>query len=249
MVELLLQHGADVKAESTERMSPLSTAIENLKPPRHIISLLIRWQAPAKGTKVEALSPLLRAIRKGQTDTIKLLLQHGAEVGSEDGLQKLASLAVKKDDEEMAALILDKDLAVGSCLCPIVPAVILGHCELVKLLLEEGADVASGGYANLGWDMRDGEMPSHVTRATSQESRVGNADGNKPRGPTLLHIAAMNGSVAMVDLLLDWKANLMAVDENGETASTVARRWGRRQVTDILAEKEAYKLRTDIIGD
>jgi uncharacterized protein len=145
----------------------------------------------------------------------------------------------------------DPNLAVRSGLCPIVPAVVLGNYGIVKLLLEAGADVASRNHVNslLERYMGDGEIPSHATRATSQESRVGNADGNKPGGSTLLHIAARNGHVEMVNLLLDWKANLLAVNENDESPLAVARRLGRRQVADILAKKEAYhKSRTSIGG-
>lgn len=55
-----------------------------------------------------------------------------------------------------------------------------------------------------------------------------------PNGSYPLHIAASNGRVVMVNMLLDYGAQINALDRNKHSAADVAILAGRTQVSDVL---------------
>ncbi|KAK6831891.1 hypothetical protein RU639_002809 [Aspergillus parasiticus] len=73
IVQLLLDNGADVNAEINE-MTPIYLAIDNKD--ELITTCLVRHGA-------EADIPLVLAIKQGDEDTVRFILQHGPEIGPE----------------------------------------------------------------------------------------------------------------------------------------------------------------------
>lgn len=118
-----------------------------------------------------------------------------------------------------------------------------GHVEMVKLLLDEGADVASAnkdGRTLLIAASSKGQ--ADVVRLLLATGRV-NADlKDSEFGRTPLSWAAANGREAVVQLLLDTdKADADAKDNNGRTPLQWAAEMGHGAVVQLLLEKRALK--------
>lgn len=124
LVELLLEHGADIEGTNELYNTPLLSAIDAGNP--RIASLLIEHGANVECVDPLGRTPLTFAAHKGFEDLVRLLLQKGADIN-----------ARHRDH--------------GT---PLSSAVEGGHEDTVKLLVEAGADVRSvtyGYYTPLAW--------------------------------------------------------------------------------------------------
>ena len=104
--------------------------------------------------------PLFRAIRQGNPETVRLLLEHGAEPGRFGGEQIIRSrnqwsqtplyFAVRFGNREIVEMLLDYGAdpagSSGYGKQPLVAAVEEGNVELYKLLLERGAKFDPGKF-------------------------------------------------------------------------------------------------------
>jgi ankyrin repeat protein len=75
--ELLLEHGADLKAADERGQTPLFWAIAGNEPT--IVELLIEHGADVNCKDADGQSPLKYALSKKQDDTAALLREHGGE--------------------------------------------------------------------------------------------------------------------------------------------------------------------------
>ncbi|KAJ1473456.1 ankyrin repeat-containing domain protein, partial [Baffinella frigidus] len=100
---------------------------------------------------------------------------------------------------------------------PLHQAVRHGHTEMVRLLLEEGADKDATnvqGETPLYWAAREGRsnpIMFFLLTAGAKKEESDNA------GRTPLHIAAFKGHAAVVRLLLEAGADADAKDNDGLT--------------------------------
>jgi ankyrin repeat protein len=101
------------------------------------------------------LHPLQAASAGGHLETIKLLLEKGAEVNTQtvDNQGKDLQDASNESHPDIVKLLLQKGADFnppnGYYWSPLCTATLLGHIEIAKLLLEKGADVnPPGGYSN-----------------------------------------------------------------------------------------------------
>jgi len=123
---------------------------------------------------------------------------------------------------------LDTDPSLADSLSPdgfslVGLAAFFGHAEVVKLLIERGADVN-----------RRAENALQVSALHAAVSRQdlgliesildAGADPNLPQqqGFTSLHAAAMSGNVALVGLLMSRGADPALINESGQTAAELA---------------------------
>lgn len=113
----------------------------------------------------------------------------------------------------------------------------LGFTEIVKLLLEKGAeDDATDG---------DGGTALYYAAENGHEAVVelllgsGASVDMKVRGCTQLHIAASRGHEKVVRLLLDNGADREAKDEDGYTALLSAAYHGHKAIVQLLLERRA----------
>ncbi|KAI0099447.1 protein kinase [Daldinia grandis] len=79
----------------------------------------------------EFIPPLVRAVKKGNADLVRLLLSHGADANA-----SYHSLHWDLDEYNVG-----KDPIWFSCAWPVELAMELGHQEIVELLLDNGADI------------------------------------------------------------------------------------------------------------
>ncbi|KAL7935686.1 ankyrin repeat-containing domain protein [Trichoderma chlorosporum] len=118
----------------------------------------------------------------------------------------------------------------------------IGHGDIVKLLLEEGADIEwkdhSDGQTPLGWAAQNGHeniIKLLIEKGANLESR------NKASGQTPLGLAARNGHGTIVELLLKERADIESKDEEyGQSPLSWAARNGHEEVVALLLEKGAY---------
>jgi hypothetical protein len=119
---------------------------------------------------------------------------------------------------------------------PLCLAVEHGHSEIVKLLIEHGADVNASCYID------SFETPLHraVVDDNIEIAKLliqNGADVNARRsfdGLTPLHLAALNGYSKMVRLLLENGADPSIRDNFGNTASELAREEDHEEVANII---------------
>ncbi|MBI3600942.1 MAG: ankyrin repeat domain-containing protein, partial [Nitrospinae bacterium] len=128
----------------------------------------------------------------------------------------LGSAAKGRDIKEVEALLnKGADVNKGDTLfglMPLTEAVFNdAPLEIVRLLLDKGADVNTKASAGSGWSTLTG----------------------KP-----IHFAVHNGNVNMVKLLLDRGADVGALDFNGKTPLQIAQEKGYTAIARMLREAE-----------
>lgn len=146
MINLLLDHGAPIDAKSLYNHTPLETAClkGNFATAE---SLLRRRDFRDYITPDLPSQPLMIAVQRGHYKIAEALLRHGADpnLQEQDG-QTALWLAVVHERIDICRLLLahkaDPGLALkDSEITPLISAVINKSMELVKLLVENGADV------------------------------------------------------------------------------------------------------------
>jgi ankyrin repeat protein len=113
-----------------------------------------------------------------------------------------------------------------------------GHEEVVRLLLDRGADVAAKteyGWTALHWAAESGHE-AVMRLLLDQGADIAAKD---ERGRTALHWAAENGHEAVVRLLLDQGADIAAKDGEGRTALHWAAESGHEAVVRLLLDQGA----------
>ncbi|KAI0450324.1 ankyrin repeat protein [Xylaria acuta] len=88
VVELLLDHGANINSKDRGKMTALHVAVTGEH--KDVVSLLLDRSARIEDKAYYGETPLMRAIQANSKDIVKLLLEHGARV---DGLPKPPGVA------------------------------------------------------------------------------------------------------------------------------------------------------------
>jgi ankyrin repeat protein len=207
MIEFFVSKGADIKMKSNEGGSMVHAAAYtgNTELLRHIID---------EGAEVDigpdryGNTPLAAACFRCQTETARLLIEHGAELNpTGESMHIPLALAAMRDCEETLKLLLEKGADPdGSSVnpgLPIISAAIQGRTNIVRTLLDSGANVSC----------RD------------------------EFGSTPLTGAAHSGDPEIVSLLLDKGADPRATNELGWTPLIIAASKGHTEAARILADR------------
>jgi ankyrin repeat protein len=210
-VKLLLDHGARIPEEAVFVAAAIPGGFRTLK-------LLADRGANLKVSKV-GFTPLGAAARAGDLDTVRFLLDHGADVGARtrSGYTALYGAASWSDNVAMVKLLLEhgadpktkvetSELA-ADVFTPVMAAAMRGDPAALKPLLDRGADV----------NVQGGDF-----------------------GRTALLMAATTGREDVVKLLLDSGANPSTKDQLGNTPLRWARRRGDSGIVKLL-ERAAGK--------
>ncbi|KAI6170522.1 Suppressor of tumorigenicity 14 protein-like protein [Aphelenchoides bicaudatus] len=171
-------------------------------------------------TTSPSVSALYLAARNGQVECVRILLDKGAKIDHQanDGFTAL-HIASQEDKYEVVKTLIKKNPSLVNATdkfkaIPLHAAAFNGHCDIVKLLLSNGADV-------------------------NALTRFGNDDSTDPPSVSALYAAALNGSVECVRILLDKGANINIKTSEGLTALHIASQEGHYDVVKLLVERGA----------
>lgn len=149
-IELLLTSGADINAQDNDGWGALHYSANNGRV--EVVGTLLDRGADRDSKSQRGRSAMQIAAQSGQVEVIRLLLTRGADsAGRTDRNETLLSDAICSGDEETVKLA----LAITGCdninlfttdgISPLMAACILKKPNLVKLLVEKGADVNAKG--------------------------------------------------------------------------------------------------------
>jgi len=199
-------------------------------------------------------TPLLVALENRRLETIKVLLEGGADMETRGGRHHRPQTAVyrasSRGDAEVVRLLIDhgadpnaecdewEDRGFDVKFTPLLVASKRDKLKVATVLLEQGA--VPNSQDNFG------RSPLHlVSRYPSNDlARLLLNHGANPKasdnwGDTALHGAASEGSIAVATLLLESGANVNAQSTSGETPLHCAAFEGHPEVIQLLLDHGA----------
>ncbi|KAI8722553.1 hypothetical protein NCS52_00399300 [Fusarium sp. LHS14.1] len=231
----LLNAGANIEAVTTRsRDTPLSAVVTYIDGLDRAKILLERGASINRGSPWNG-SPLCQACRKGEWETVKLLVEQGANVNQScyglngTPLQAIILRGEGEDDpspEAMVRYLLDEEeqahvrpresradvTAPGGLLgFPIIAAALRTTPNIINLILEQtGATV----------DVRDGmgRMPIHLAALNGIRNfevileNGGDINSKDKMGRTALHFAAQSGHKQVVEKIISLLSDKTAID-------------------------------------
>jgi len=234
MVRLLLARGADVNARSKMGRTPLLLAA-SYDGNSEVVKLLL-----AKGANVMTrdnfeITPLIAATQANDLATVKLLLEHGADIKGVDIHSK-----------EMAERVLTGPASAG--FTPLMFAAAEGNVEVVRLLLARGADVNAVCSAKAP-AVKNGPIDLASFSALTLAAAYGgpetikvllehgakvNAQDLRGMTPLMLAISTDRADVRVVRLLLEKSADPGIKSASNETAIDWAKKYRNTSVGQAL---------------
>jgi ankyrin repeat protein len=208
-VENFLALGADPNEPETDGTTPLMRAVHGQLP--DITRLLIDGGAYVRKANTYGVTPLYVAARAGDFDSTRMLLEAGADANATlpSGETVLMTAARAGNPEVVRALLTGG--AAGVSLAAIAAARAAAHVA------------ESGGYA-----------PPTNPAVTANYAEVDARE--RMYGRTALMVAAAEGHLGIVELLIEAGSDLNVLDEEGASALSLARDYGHLDVAAKLAE-------------
>jgi ankyrin repeat protein len=219
LVELLVQHGADVNARGgPSNMTVLHYAIYGGD--KEVIELLLDHGAQVNPPLVSGrlpfryIAPLHLAAYYGELAICELLIDHGAEVNA-------------RAPSETASW------GHGELQTPLHYSVDSGNPRLVEMLINRGADI--NAVDSMGW------TPLHLAARGKEQSVVevllshgAQVDARDKYGATPLYWAVELRNTSVVQLLLSHGAKADVKNSRGETPISLAVRAGSNEMVKLL---------------
>lgn len=241
MVERLLEHGANSRAENNQRVTALLWGAADEKKVR----LLLDAGADVNARSSLGNTPLMAAAASPDAvAAVKLLIEHGADVTlrNKSGRTPLAFAAMGGDAGTVRLLLAEArqrkklDEVVRAAGASVAVAAGHGYEEIVKLLLENGADAdrnnGSRGHglnaALLAGNM--GIARELIAHGTKLDRRI--RPGDDPTAVLAAYNEVDDGSI--VELLKQHGVDFAAENDKHETALTWARLRGHRRTIEAL---------------
>jgi ankyrin repeat protein len=203
----LVRHGADVNAKSDNHRTALMIAARRPGAVSIVKFLLDNGANPNPNSKpLGESSPLLEGLTAGDDETVKLLIERGADAKAtaEMGLTMAVAMKCWKGLELLAQKITDKEpytLALQNI-------AVFGDVKAVRLMLDHGADVNAFdpfGKTPLMYAAISDVLPLDVVQLLIEHGADVNARNRHTKGGdaglTVLDIAQLNGKTPVVDLL------------------------------------------------
>jgi len=227
---ILVEHGAEPSVRGKDGRTPLHVASSYGQ--LEVVRVLIECGADLMAQADNGQSPLHVASSRGNVVVARILVEHGANVNAQDHkwwmpLHDASSCG----SVEMARFLVEHGADVtardNEGLTPRDVASRKGYVEVARFLDEHGAHTIS--------EADDRRTPSPATTeegdgcGTSVTAGINN-------GWTPLHIAAAQGNVEVVRILVEHGGDTMALTENGRTPLHVAAEVGNAETVLILVE-------------
>jgi len=258
MTRLLLEEGARVNAKNDEGRTALHWAVQEGQ--EAVAKVLIEAGADVNAADENGFTPLHAASLKGLAGIVRLLLANAARADVEDvdGWMPLHAAVLRKHDAVVGLLVgrrKDGPEIIAQTTELLQDGVAINKpdrkgwtalhyaayseegLDLVKLLLENGADIEAKVHrwtplllAGKHW---------RPESATYLATRGANVNVEDYHGRRILHWAAWNNSTKLAQLLLDRGADINAADRWGKTALIWAVESMNGRMTELLLERGA----------
>jgi len=205
---LLLDHGADVNARSSDLRTPLMIAARRPGNAPVVKLLLERGANPNPNPHPAAeSSPLIEAATAGDAASMELLLGRGAEV--KEAGEPALEMGVMMECPKCVALLAAKNLSREDYSVALPNIAALGDVSAVRLMLDHGADVNAAdplGRTALIYAASSDLLSLDVVKLLVEHGANVNAkDGHKQAGDfglTALDIAKFHGETPVVEYLV-----------------------------------------------
>jgi ankyrin repeat protein len=201
LVRVLLDAGAAARAANDLGVTPLHLAAANGN--AATLRLLLDKRADVNAATASGVTPLMEAARSGSVDGVRLLVAGGANVNAREHARGQTAL---------------------------MWAVSRQHSEIVKVLLENHADVHARTGTRPVMAMLD-QGPPRAVKTSAQDARQIEMGGS-----TALMLAAQNGGIESARLLLAAGANPNDAAGDGKSALVMAAFTGNGQVARVLLD-------------
>ena len=246
VVTYLLTKGLDVNDKNSAGSTALHLAAINGR--METARILVAQGAEVDAGDNENTTPLHVACQNGHLDIVKFLEASGADVFVQDdhGMSALHWAAYNNRLDAAAYLIEEKKFDVnvlkegidGSHSTPMHGAAAYGHPEMVKYLIEKGADVNIPN--DFGYTPILGAASGGKVECMQYLIEAG-ADINMklPQGEALIHLAALSGNLDMVKMLVENGADINQRTDYGRIPVINALYSQQLEVIEYLVEHGA----------
>lgn len=147
VVRLLLERGASVTAKHDDGLMPLHAATK--WGTYSCVEALLEHRRCDEYLSAEDPAPLPLAVRNRRYKTAEVLLRHGLDPNSNDSNETALGHAILTDRVDICRLLLDykadPNAHTDNSAPPLVLAMQNGNMEIIKMLVEKGADIEKPG--------------------------------------------------------------------------------------------------------
>lgn len=189
-----------------------------------------------------AYDDLIAAVYRDDTDTVIDLINRGMDVNSVDPAgNTLLHVAARNGNVRLLEILLKGKAnpnarnRVGDS--PLMLAAYNGKQPAIDFLLAAGAELNHTGWTPLHYAVfaEQAEMVSYLLL------KGANVDARAPNEQTALMLAAKNGNLAIVKLLLNAKADAALIDQHGDTPLTLAQKNNNTELSKLFERLKTEK--------
>jgi ankyrin repeat protein len=192
---------------------------------------------PSAWAIADSYDDLLTAVRRNDIPAMEALFAIGMDVNTTDpDANTLLILAVREDYKAMVGRLLVKHAKLGARNrygeTALMLAAAKGNLEMIKLLVQHGAEINLSGWNPLIYAAWQGK--TDVVKYLLEKGA--DIDSVSPNGISALMMAARGGHFDTVKLLLWEVADANLRSEDGMTALTWALKGGNTDIADLLKQ-------------
>jgi ankyrin repeat protein len=250
-VRMLLEKRADVNHENEEGCTALHFAVNGGN--TRIAETLIQAGASVNALDARGISPLQRSLLAPHSDCTELLLQHSAKVNHADAnLETPLLWAISSGSRQSVGMLLSAGAYLRAesreCQTPLQLTAKLGLVDCMEQLLRRGVtpiERSSSGEYPIHAAARYGriECLSLLLPDTSgvhcDEQRERYLELRDAAGNTAMHVAAQHNQYDFVHQLLDYGADIQALNVHNETPLHLAAQFGSLDSLALLLDARA----------